>query len=286
MYPDSAAEDDRLLATMEYLRGLRSSGLADEAGVSLVPNFQYFLTPQERPWWAEIVPEFEILTRAEALRRGLSPGAYEAVFSFKAYVMEPKKYLPWLTSKFQRLGGNFEQRRVATLQELQVDYQLAVNCTGLGARDLAGDRDLHPVRGQIVAVRVPLSFREHPEVHTWDPEEGDRLTYIIPHSEVTLLGGTRNHGDWSQVPDPQMTDHIYKECLRLVPALEGSEIVDTWACLRPVRSAVRLELESAFSCLPVVHCYGHGGRGYILHWGCALEVQKLVETCLKEKGLL
>lgn len=286
VYPDVAAEDERLLVTMEYLRGLQSSGVADEAGVSLMPTFLYFLTPRERPWWAGTVPEFEMLTRAEALQRGLSPGSYEAVFSFKSYVIEPKKYLPWLMSKFQKLGGNFEQRRVAAIQELQTDYQLAVNCTGLGARDLARDQDLHPVRGQIVAVRVPLSLKQHPEAHTWDPEEGERLTYIIPHSEVTLLGGTRNHGDWSQVPDPQLTDRIYKECLQLVPGLEGSEIVETWACLRPARSTVRLELESVFPFLPVVHCYGHGGRGYILHWGCALEVQKLVETCLKEKGLL
>lgn len=286
VYPDVAEEDGRLLATMKYLAGLQAPHVTSEAGVDLRPFFLYFPTQQERPWWADVVTEFEMLARTELGRRGLSPGPHEMVFSFKSYVIEPKKYLPWLMSRFQKLGGNFQQRRVETIQELQGEYSLVVNCTGLGARDLARDLDVHPVRGQIVAVKAPLAFMQNVAVHVWDPVEGEHLTYIIPHSEVTLLGGTRNHGNWSQVPDPQQGDHIYKQCVQLAPALEGSEVVQTWACLRPMRSVVRLELDLTLPLLPVVHCYGHGGRGYILHWGCALEVEKIVEDCLKEKGLL
>ena len=286
VYPDVAVEDERLLATIKYLQALQSCGLADEAGVSLVPTFLYFSSPQERPWWAGTVPDYELLTRVEAIQRGLRSESYETVFSFKSYVVEPKKYLPWLMSKFQRLGGIFEQRRVTAIQQL-TDYQLVVNCTGLGSRELTGDQDLYPVRGQIVAVRVPSTLKHHPEVHAWDPEVGEILTYIIPHSDVTLLGGTRDHGNWSQVPDVQQTEQIYKRCLQLVPALEGSEIVETWACLRPMRrNKVRLEFELMSSSVPVVHCYGHGGRGYILHWGCALKVQELVVMYLNKKGLL
>ena len=289
VYPDAEAEpeDERLLATIRHLQALQSCALADEAGVSLVPTFLYFSGPQERPWWAGTVPDFELLTRVEAIQRGLRSESYETVFSFKSYVVEPKKYLPWLMSKFQRLGGTFEQRRVTAIQQLS-DYQLVVNCTGLGSRELTGDQDLYPVRGQIVAVRVPSTLKHHPEVHACrDPEGKVNRSYIIPHSDVTLLGGTRDHGNWSQVPDVQQTEQIYKRCLQLVPALEGSEIVETWACLRPMRrNKVRLEFELMSSSVPVVHCYGHGGRGYVVHWGCALEVQGLVEMYLKEKGLL
>ena len=287
VYPDAASEDERVLATMRYLRELQSSGLAEEAGVSLVPTFLYFSTPQERPWWAGAVAEFEMLTRLEAAQRGLRSEPYEVVFSFRSYVVEPKKYLPWLMSKFQKLGGKFEQRRVTAMEQL-AGHGLVVNCAGLGAGELTGDRALYPVRGQIVAVRVPSAspLRGRPEIHAWDPEVGEELTYVIPHSDVTLLGGCRNHGSWSQVPDAQQTDAIYGQCLRLVPALEGSEIVETWACLRPMRSGVRLEFEWASPSLPVVHCYGHGGRGYILHWGCAIKVQELVEEFLKGKGII
>ena len=41
--------------------------------------------------------------------------------------------------------------------------------------------------------------------------------------------------------------------------------------LRPVRPAVRLEREGH-----VVHCYGHGGAGVTLSWGCAEDVAALV----------
>jgi hypothetical protein len=46
--------------------------------------------------------------------------------------------------------------------------------------------------------------------------------------------------------------------------------------LRPVRKdGVRLELEDARPG-PVVHCYGHGGCGVTLMWGCAADVTRLV----------
>jgi D-amino-acid oxidase len=39
---------------------------------------------------------------------------------------------------------------------------------------------------------------------------------------------------------------------------------------------VRLELDRTAARVPVVHCYGHGGSGYTLAWGCADEV---LATC-------
>jgi D-amino-acid oxidase len=41
--------------------------------------------------------------------------------------------------------------------------------------------------------------------------------------------------------------------------------------LRPKRPAVRLERVG-----DVIHCYGHGGAGVTLSWGCADEVVTLV----------
>jgi D-amino-acid oxidase len=42
--------------------------------------------------------------------------------------------------------------------------------------------------------------------------------------------------------------------------------------LRPVRPEVRLEAVGR-----VIHCYGHGGAGVTVSWGCAEEVLGLVE---------
>lgn len=42
--------------------------------------------------------------------------------------------------------------------------------------------------------------------------------------------------------------------------------------MRLEKEALRLDGED----VPVVHCYGHGGCGVTLHWGC---VQEAVALC-------
>ena len=54
------------------------------------------------------------------------------------------------------------------------------------------------------------------------------------------------------------------------------------AGLRPARSSgVRLERDTVRldgADVPVVHCYGHGGCGVTLHWGCAVEAAALCDA--------
>jgi len=38
--------------------------------------------------------------------------------------------------------------------QLCEEFDLVVNCTGLGAEELAGDASLVPVRGQVIKVRT------------------------------------------------------------------------------------------------------------------------------------
>jgi len=61
-----------------------------------------------------------------------------------------------------------------------------------------------------------------------------------------------------------------------VPELAGARVLGQRAALRPARDRVRLELERRSGMAPVVHCYGHGGAGVTLSWGCADEVASLV----------
>jgi D-amino-acid oxidase len=39
---------------------------------------------------------------------------------------------------------------------------------------------------------------------------------------------------------------------------------------------VRLEREEYRDGTPLVHCYGHGGAGVTLSWGCAADVVALI----------
>ncbi|MEN3279080.1 MAG: D-amino-acid oxidase [Solirubrobacteraceae bacterium] len=122
------------------------------------------------------------------------------------------------------------------------------------------------VGGQIVRVAAP-------DVTEWlvDQRDPDRLVYVVPRERDVVLGGTAQEGDEDREPDPATTEAIRARCAELVPAVRDAPIVSVAVGLRPARPSVRLEAESR-----VVHCYGHGGAGVTLAWGCAVEVAALL----------
>jgi D-amino-acid oxidase len=72
---------------------------------------------------------------------------------------------------------------------------------------------------------------------------------------------------------------IRERAVAVVPALRHARVVGGAVGLRPARASVRLEAEER-SGGTVVHCYGHGGAGVTLAWGCAEEVVALVAAAL------
>jgi D-amino-acid oxidase len=112
-----------------------------------------------------------------------------------------------------------------------------------------------------------------PDVHEWLLDQSDprRLVYVVPRENDVVLGGTAEEGAEDRTPDPSETDAIRARCAALVPALRDAPVVAVAVGLRPVRPQVRLEAEGR-----VVHCYGHGGAGVTLAWGCAVEVAALL----------
>ena len=74
-----------------------------------------------------------------------------------------------------------------------------------------------------------------------------------------------------------MTNLIIENCKKSFPhidELEHQNIIAVKSGLRPVRSKVRLEKE-AFGTKWILHNYGHGGAGFTLSWGCAMEISKM-----------
>jgi len=201
------------------------------------------------------------------------------VWKYKTFVIEGKKYLPWLMKKFQSLGGLILRHKVDSLHELG-NYDIIINCTGLGARELVGDKSVYPIRGQVVTMNVP-SFGKY-----YDITDEDNLLSVIPHKDYVILGNTTDVNNWSKIPDPKTREEILHRFYDLLPWLREAEVVGGWACCRPARRKVRLELENSGSSPTVIHCYGHSGQGYVLHWGCVQDVMKLVQTCLKGENLV
>ena len=114
-------------------------------------------------------------------------------------------------------------------------------------------------------------------VETW-VLDGGGLTYVVPRSHDIVVGGTDVEDDWSTTPDPDVATQLLDRAIALVPALAEAEVLGHKVGLRPARSEVRLEVEQRTPEQRVVHCYGHGGAGVTVSWGCSDEVVSLVEA--------
>ncbi|XP_055344901.1 D-aspartate oxidase-like [Paramacrobiotus metropolitanus] len=228
--------------------------------------------------YRDLVPNFRQLSGAELDRHG-GPWRYGSFHS--TLIVEPSLYLRYLTKQFLEKGGTLDNLSLLHLSGLsEHDYDVVVNCSGLGARALVEDETVIPVRGQLVRVDAP-----------WVKEfyMAESSTYIYPNRETIVLGGTRQPEDWETAVRPEETVAIKKHCCAVVPSLQDAHIVEEWAGLRPWRPSIRLEndslpLESDRS-LEVVHNYGHGGNGISLAWGCAVHATRLVQELLAVKDL-
>lgn len=183
-------------------------------------------------------------------------------------VLDMPSYLDCLLGRFRAAGGRLEQGTVARLEDLG---GTVVNCTGIGARALTGDRALTPVRGQLVLLTNPGIT----EYYVGETEGASDFTHFLPHGEIVIVGGVAHPGDDNLRPDPRITAEIVARAAVIEPKLADAEILGHRVALRPSRPEVRLEEEHLGSAR-VVHNYGHGGSGVSLSWGCAAEVTSIV----------
>ncbi|MBA2310271.1 MAG: FAD-binding oxidoreductase [Pseudonocardiales bacterium] len=216
------------------------------------------------PPGADVLPGFQMCDPAEL------PDGFGMGFRGSVPLVDMPHYLAYLQGRLSAAGGTMRVAPVGSLAHAAELAPLVVNCAGLGARELAGDSDLHGVRGQHVLVRNPgltEFFLEAPLGPTW--------AGVFPHGEHVVLGGIFDPDDHRAEPDPAIADAILRACTEVVPELADAEVIGHQVGFRPVRRTVRLEAEQ-LGAATVVHNYGHGGNGVTLSWGCAREVLALL----------
>lgn len=243
----------------------RFAAAAETVGSGVVPLRQRELARVDAaPTWWESQPFVRRLDRAE-----LPPG-YAAGLEIDGFMIEPSIYLPWLTDRLHELGGEITVADIDRIESL--DGDVVVNCSGLGAAVLAADESVYPIRGQVVAVANPGV-----RTGTSDESDPDRIAYVYPRSREVILGGLRQPRSSASSPDDAVTARILADCARLEPRIEGVDELAVRVGLRPGRPSVRVEAETTGG-RTIVHNYGHGGAGYILSWGCALEALDQVRS--------
>jgi D-amino-acid oxidase len=225
---------------------------------------------------------------------GVSPtlGLRDA-YTYLAPMIDTDVYMRWLEAEVRGAGGRVLELRLhgllrdrASALAHEYDASAIVNCAGLGAGELAGDR-VYPLRGALIRVRndgsrIPRVVQAHCVAHNGaDDERG--FVFIVPRGDnMLVLGGIAEPDEASLdigLHNYEPIRAMYDRCCQLMPVLEDAEIdavEPVRVGLRPIRPRnVRLEVEDNTR---IVHNYGHGGSGVTLSWGCALEVADSVEN--------
>jgi D-amino-acid oxidase len=262
-YPYRALPEDKVARWAKTSYDVLSQLAADEpaAGVRMRWGTELLRSRSDEPWWRAAVPAVEA---AHDL-----PDGYAGGWRLIVPVADTSAYLPWLVTRLEQLGGTLTR---SWLPELPTEG-IVVNCTGLAARALTDDETVHPVRGQVVVLdQVGLT--------EWLLEKSDAeaLTYIVPREHDIVVGGTAQEDDYDPHPDPAVATEILARARALMPMLTGAAVRGHRVGLRPARPEVRLETVPNGSEGGVVHCYGHGGAGVTLSWGCAEDVVTEVAT--------
>jgi D-amino-acid oxidase len=258
-FPYRAAPADAVLRWGAASLGVLTGLAADPAtGVRMLPGTYVHRTPDPDPWWAPGIPGVRPAAPEE-----LPPGV-PAGTRCTLPVVDTGRYLPWLAAACAAAGVVTVPGRVASLGEVPGD--VVVVAAGLASGPLLGDDTGVPVQGQVVRLADP-------GVAEWvlDEDGPAGLTYVVPRGRDVVVGGTAVEGATGRDPDPAVEAAILERACALVPALRGQPVLSRAVGLRPGRPTVRLERLDAGG-RAVVACYGHGGAGVTLSWGCAADV--------------
>ncbi|OJD36049.1 d-amino acid oxidase [Diplodia corticola] len=277
-------------------------------------------------WWAPHMRNFRQLPPSE-LPAGVHAGA-----TYDSLTIDPDFYLPYLLSRARTLGAALIQaalpttptttttptnnlpHALTTAARLLPAFHPAlpqisafVLATGIASARLVPDPAVHPIRGQTVLVRgLPRALTT-----VWRPDGS--LSYVIPRatSGATVLGGTKQAGDWRADADAATTAEVVGRCGGLAPELlvgevmpvplgeeggkkgegkgegnggaRGFEVLGVNVGFRPGRTGGPrvevevVELDEGLGPVPCCHEYGHAGAGYQNSFGSARKVVRLLE---------
>ena len=264
------------------------AGLSQAYGYLVSSEIKFPFQPQidmqdQKFSWAKFVQGFRYLSVEEAKKEAFD--CHTPLLAFSTFIVPCPVYLPWLLKRFKGLGGTTQERKITNLSELAGSYDIVINCTGLGARELANDEQVYPVRGHIISVSAPWIKQWVVRKIRDDniPDVKGKSAYVFPRINEVLLGGSFDVNNEDLTVDQDEVDKILERCIKVMPSLAGAEVKTTWAGIRPCRNGgIRLEREERQDFV-LIHCYGHGGDGVSLSWGCALEVGELVNETIKSK---
>jgi glycine/D-amino acid oxidase-like deaminating enzyme len=175
--------------------------VGDYYGVRWLPNFQMADTPlPTNGLLSRTGPLFRMLPEFTELPQSRHPFPFRYARRFDTMFIQPPIYLEAMLRELRIAGVPVEVREFRDAKDiLSLPEPVIVNCTGLGAKELFGDDELIPIKGQLT-VLLP---EEEVEYATLAPE-----LYMFPRRDGIILGGTHERGVWDLSPDPDEETRI------------------------------------------------------------------------------
>ncbi|MFE6225401.1 FAD-dependent oxidoreductase [Streptomyces sp. NPDC057854] len=278
--------------------------LSPQAGVHMVTSNFYFGVKIEDDWpehtkmreleklsEEEEIHGFRRMTQEDLKKVPASFGVKDG-YQLQVPVVDTPIYTRWLREQLKQqsnvtvtYGKRITDRLVPQSAKIRKDWDVdaIVNCTGMGAAELAG-ACMVPLRGALV--RVPVSrWASRPKTAYAISKTAHQqdMVFIVPRETHLILGGLVEPSEYDTHigKDYQPVKDMFDRCKRFAPELlkdvELSDTdVDVIAGLRPYRvENVCVEKEYGFN---IVHNFGHGGSGFSLSYGCAREAIGLLES--------
>ena len=167
--------------------------VGEDYGVRWLPTYVETDSPD-----AKLIETFPPINRM--LSRAEHPFPWAGTLRYDTMYVETGRYLRQMVKDVQIAGGKIEVRSFASPADIAaLPESLVFNCTGLGSRQLFGDQDLRPARGQL-AILEP-----QPEVrYAFTGGPG----YMFPRPDGIILGGTFELDQWDTTPDPATIQRI------------------------------------------------------------------------------
>ena len=217
------------LSTLNYANDLLwINDLSASIGLSTVHGYMLFEEEQADSFdWSSDMYNFRTL-KADEIKR--FPMSIKTGYTYTVMCIESAKYIPWLMEKFKALGGQTKLRTINSFIELAEEFDVVINCTGLGAKALTNDDMLVPIRGQVVRVNAPWVK----EFYCYCAK--DYVSLILPNQESVMLGGTFDVGDDNLSVDEETKQIIIDKAVNIMPSLQHAQVLWDWVgCDRVVK---------------------------------------------------
>ncbi len=245
----------------EYYKQLSADPASGISMKQLIKVVADDVTEVDRTW-----KEFMPLDCYKAIPKENLPKGYIEGDEATVPLIETQIFLPYLQNKLQQHSIEFIQKNITGFTELE-DYDLIINCSGLGAKQLCNDEALIPYRGQVALLEpkndLPIFL------------DNEKPQYIVPRKDAIIIGGTYEENIFDEVTEPDTIAFLLSKACQVYPELQQQKVIGNWAGLRPYREDVRVEIEQGTN---IIHNYGHGGSGFTLAFGCAEDVVRLANV--------